>query len=129
PPLADAIRTGDADTALALLRSGELAGVHFHEDGEAPLALGRDALLARGRAFGDSRLVCNVHWQSDVIQGRMMAAATVAALHDNPEFQKDLAAARREIAQASAKKPATTALSPTCDAENAALQTVLPDVM
>ncbi|MEG8067183.1 phosphatase PAP2 family protein [Xanthomonas hortorum pv. gardneri] len=89
----------------------------------------RDALLARGRAFGDSRLVCNVHWQSDVIQGRMMAAATVAALHDNPEFQKDLAAARREIAQASAKKPATTALSPTCDAENAALQTVLPDVM
>ncbi|CAD0364784.1 RecBCD enzyme subunit RecD [Xanthomonas hortorum pv. carotae] len=50
-PLADAIRTGDADTALALLRSGELAGVHFHEDGEDPLALGRDALLAHWRAL------------------------------------------------------------------------------
>ncbi|CAD0360026.1 exodeoxyribonuclease V subunit alpha [Xanthomonas hortorum pv. gardneri] len=54
-PLADAIRTGDADTALALLRSGELAGVHFHEDGEAPLALGRDALLAHWRALADAQ--------------------------------------------------------------------------
>ena len=89
----------------------------------------RNALLARGRAFGDSRLVCNVHWQSDVIQGRMMGAATVAALHDNAEFQKDLAAARREIAQAHAKQAATPAASPSCDAENAALQTVLPGVM
>lgn len=89
----------------------------------------RDALLARGRAFGDSRLVCNVHWQSDVLQGRIMGAATVAALHDNPEFQKDLAAARREIDKARAKQPATAAASPACDAENAALQTVLPGVM
>ncbi|WAT14987.1 exodeoxyribonuclease V subunit alpha [Xanthomonas fragariae] len=50
-PLADAIRAGDADTALALLRSGELPGVHFHEDGNDPLALGRDALLAHWRAL------------------------------------------------------------------------------
>ncbi|CAD7730970.1 hypothetical protein LMG31886_44870 [Xanthomonas hydrangeae] len=89
----------------------------------------RDALLARGRAFGDSRLVCNVHWQSDVLQGRIMGAATVAALHDNPEFQKDMAAARGEIEKARAKHAATPAASLTCDAENAALQTVLPDVM
>ncbi|MDX6081312.1 exodeoxyribonuclease V subunit alpha [Xanthomonas campestris pv. incanae] len=54
-PLADAVRAGDADTALALLRSGELAGVHFHEDGEDPLALGRDALLAHWRALADAR--------------------------------------------------------------------------
>ncbi|PPT73831.1 exodeoxyribonuclease V subunit alpha, partial [Xanthomonas arboricola] len=53
-PLADAVRAGDADTALALLRSGELAGVHFHEDGEDPLALGRDALLAHWRALADA---------------------------------------------------------------------------
>lgn len=52
--MADAIRTSDADTALALLRSGELAGVHFHEDGEDPLALGRDALLAHWRALADA---------------------------------------------------------------------------
>ncbi|WP_115572261.1 acid phosphatase [Xanthomonas campestris] len=83
----------------------------------------RDALLARGRAFGDSRLVCNVHWQSDVLQGRIMGAATVAALHGNADFQKDLAAARREIAKA------TPANSTTCAAEAAALQTVLPGVL
>ncbi|MBB5865384.1 phosphatase PAP2 family protein [Xanthomonas sp. 3058] len=83
----------------------------------------RNALLARGRAFGDSRMVCNVHWQSDVLQGRIMGAATVAALHDNPEFQRDLAAARREVATA---KPAAPAA---CAAETAALQVVLPGVM
>ncbi|WP_226428074.1 exodeoxyribonuclease V subunit alpha [Xanthomonas sp. NCPPB 2865] len=53
-PLADAVRAGDADSALALLRSGELAGVHFHEDGEDPLTLGRDALLAHWRALADA---------------------------------------------------------------------------
>ncbi|PPT96019.1 phosphatase [Xanthomonas arboricola pv. arracaciae] len=89
----------------------------------------RDALLARGRAFGDSRLVCNVHWQSDVIQGGMMGAATVAALHDNRAFQKDLAAARGEIAKARAKQSGALVESPACAAENAALQTVLPGVM
>ncbi|MBD7923833.1 exodeoxyribonuclease V subunit alpha [Xanthomonas bonasiae] len=53
-PLADAVRAGDTDTALALLRSGELAGVHFHEDSEDPLATRRDALLAHWRALADA---------------------------------------------------------------------------
>ncbi len=88
----------------------------------------RDALLARGRAFGDSRLVCNVHWQSDVTQGRVVGAATVAALHANPAFEKDLAAARREIEQAQAKQPAGSSVA-ACNAENQALGTALPGVM
>ncbi|MBW1725663.1 MAG: phosphatase PAP2 family protein, partial [Deltaproteobacteria bacterium] len=29
-----------------------------------------DAILARGRAFGESRVICNVHWHSDVVEGR-----------------------------------------------------------
>ena len=53
------------------------------------------ALLERGRNYGHSRLVCNVHWYSDIKQGETMAAATVARLHDNAEFRADLAAARR----------------------------------
>ncbi len=30
-----------------------------------------DAIFARGRAFGESRAVCNVHWHSNVVEGRL----------------------------------------------------------
>ncbi|KUE89274.1 phosphatase PAP2 family protein [Cupriavidus necator H16] len=75
-------------------------------------------ILARGRAFGQSRVVCNVHWQSDVNEGRMMAAATVARLHADPTFRADLDRARREVAaaRASGARP-----SRDCQAESAAL--------
>ena len=58
-----------------------------------------DEILARGRAFGESRMVCNVHWQSDVNEGRFMGAATVARLHANTEFLADLDRAKREVAR------------------------------
>ncbi|RTZ76389.1 MAG: acid phosphatase [Gammaproteobacteria bacterium] len=82
-----------------------------------------DALLARGRAFGQSRVICNVHWQSDVIQGRYLGAATVARLHADAGFRKALAAARREVASARARE-----LSPQrdCKAEARALKLVPP---
>lgn len=53
-------------------------------------------LVARGRAFGQSRLVCNVHWQSDVLEGQMISAAVVARLNAEPTFRADVAAARAE---------------------------------
>jgi acid phosphatase (class A) len=62
-----------------------------------------EAILARGRAFGESRLVCNVHWDSDVIEGLFMGAATVARLHAEPEFLADLEAAKAELTAARAK--------------------------
>lgn len=77
-----------------------------------------DAILARGRSFGDSRLVCNVHWQSDVNEGRIMGASTVARLHADPAFLADLNAAKAdyEIARAKELKP-----SRDCAAEATAL--------
>jgi acid phosphatase (class A) len=57
-----------------------------------------DAILARGRAYAASRIVCNVHWANDTWQGRYMGAYTVARLHAEPAFQADLAAARSELA-------------------------------
>jgi len=56
-----------------------------------------DAILARGRAFGESRVVCNVHWHSDVVAGRFMGAATVARLHADPGFRAEIEAAKREL--------------------------------
>jgi len=56
-----------------------------------------DAILARGREFGQSRTVCNVHWQSDVDEGRIMAASTVARLHADEGFLADLNGAKAEV--------------------------------
>jgi len=57
-----------------------------------------DEILVRGREFGQSRIICNVHWQSDVDEGRIMGAAAVARLHADAEFLADLEAAKTEVA-------------------------------
>src|SRR5688572_533565 len=57
-----------------------------------------DALLARGAAYGESRNVCNVHWHSDLVHGRVIGAGTVARLRAEPAFRADLEAARSELA-------------------------------
>jgi acid phosphatase (class A) len=62
-----------------------------------------DAILARGRAFGQSRVVCNVHWQSDVIEGRVWGASIVARLHADAAFLADLDAAKPELSAVRAK--------------------------
>lgn len=59
-------------------------------------------LLERGMSFGQSRVICNAHWQSDVDAGRIMGAATVAKLHANADFQADLLAAKAELKNADA---------------------------
>ncbi|MEJ5023974.1 hypothetical protein WH300_04390 [Brucella anthropi] len=59
-----------------------------------------DDLFKRGLSFGQSRVICNAHWQSDVDAGRIMGAATVAKLHSNPEFLADVQAARKELESA-----------------------------
>ena len=56
------------------------------------------ALLARGRAYGESRIVCGVHNASAVEAGRLSASSTLTAIQGDPAFIADLAAARQEIA-------------------------------
>jgi acid phosphatase (class A) len=77
-----------------------------------------DAILARGVAFGESRNVCNAHWHSDVVAGRIIAAGAVARLHADPAFLADLESARAELAAVRKR-----GLKPTrdCNAEAAAL--------
>jgi acid phosphatase (class A) len=61
-----------------------------------------DAIFARGLAYGRSRVVCGVHWQSDLEAGRIIGAATVSRLRSNPVYVAQVAEARREIAAARA---------------------------
>lgn len=55
-------------------------------------------ILARGRAFGDSRIICGVHFQSDIEAGRYLGSAMVSRLHQNAAFEADLATAKAEVA-------------------------------
>jgi acid phosphatase (class A) len=74
-------------------------------------------ILQRGFAFGQSRMICGVHWQSDVEAGRVVGAATVARLHADATFADDMQTAKEELAAARAKGPANPAA---CTAESRA---------
>jgi membrane-associated phospholipid phosphatase len=76
-------------------------------------------ILARGRAFGESRLICGAHSLSAVEAGWMAGAAATAALHGSAAFRADLEAARSEMATVRASAPAPDAAA--CRAEATAL--------
>ena len=56
-----------------------------------------DLILVRGREFGISRSVCNVHWHSDVVAGRIMGDAVVTRLRTDEDFLRDMIVAKAEI--------------------------------
>ncbi len=55
------------------------------------------AVLARGRAFGESRIVCGAHNAIAVEAGRLSASATLTAAASSLAFQMNFAAARTEM--------------------------------
>ncbi|MGP8435507.1 acid phosphatase [Paraburkholderia fungorum] len=57
----------------------------------------RDALFARGREYGENRVVDGVHYPSDVEAGRIDGTLVAEALMANPTFQKAFAEARAEV--------------------------------
>lgn len=54
-------------------------------------------ILARGRAYGESRVVCGLHNMSAVEAARTNAAGVFAALQASPEFTAAMSVARQEI--------------------------------
>lgn len=58
------------------------------------------AMTAWGDRLGDNRVVCRVHWPSDVVAGRRLADAVHARLRTIPAFNADVARARAELARA-----------------------------
>jgi acid phosphatase (class A) len=71
-------------------------------------------ILARGRAYGDSRIFCGVHNASAVEAGRLVGASVVSAEHASIQFLKDWKAAQAELLALRKKNPYT---SDTCTAE------------
>jgi len=59
-----------------------------------------DTLMENARDFGESRVICGVHYESDVEAGRLLGSAMVAREHAEPAFRADLAKARIELQRA-----------------------------
>jgi acid phosphatase (class A) len=75
------------------------------------------SILARGRAYGESRIVCGLHNLSAIEAARTNAAGVFAALQGSPEFTAAMATARQEIAAARASAGAPDAATCAREAE------------
>jgi len=60
-------------------------------------------ILERGYDMGTSRVIVGYHWQSDVDNARIVAAALVARLHADEGFAQQLAKAKSEFARLKAE--------------------------
>ena len=75
-----------------------------------------------GHEIGVSRMVCAMHYPSDVAEGETLGVAAFQRIAATPAYQADAVVAREEIARAR-----TAGLtSPACAAERAALAAPLP---
>lgn len=59
-----------------------------------------ETIRAFGKATGDLRIACRVHWLSDVTHGRILGTAIYQKQAETDDFKADLAAAQAELAAA-----------------------------
>ncbi len=57
----------------------------------------QNEILAMGQKYGENRVVCGFHWQSDVEAGRLIAGYINARLHADQAFMEALAKAKQEV--------------------------------
>ena len=57
-------------------------------------------ILARSRDFAQSRLVCGMHFRSDVVAGQVLCTAVAERLMSNPYFRARMAEAAAELKSA-----------------------------
>lgn len=60
----------------------------------------RDAILDRAEDYANNRLVCGVHFPSDLEASKLLAYSVHSVMGINPQYQKEMAAARSELRQA-----------------------------
>jgi acid phosphatase (class A) len=56
------------------------------------------AIMARASEYAQHRLVCGVHFRSDIVAGQQYGTIIALKLMDNPAFQAQMAKARTELA-------------------------------
>lgn len=76
-------------------------------------------LMDRVHDYSHSRLVCGLHFPSDLEAGHMLGAGLVARLHAEPAFRADLEKARAEVAAARRTAAAPTGCAATVTASQA----------
>ncbi|MCQ8280026.1 phosphatase PAP2 family protein [Acetobacteraceae bacterium KSS8] len=98
------------DKPICVARSAGLSASPSYPSGHTTLLYGSalilaelapdraTAILQRGRSLSESRIVCGVHWLSDVQAGFIQASSLVAALNASAAFRADLDKARAELA-------------------------------
>ena len=72
--------------------SGYLAGITL----ALMLPEKRDAILARADDYAHNRLVCGVHYPSDIAASKLVAYSAMAIIEQKSQFKEELAAARKE---------------------------------
>jgi len=60
----------------------------------------RDAILARADDYAYSRLICGVHYQTDVVASKSVAYAMIGIIANDPIFRKEFEAAKAETRHA-----------------------------
>ena len=60
----------------------------------------RDAILARAEDYGHNRLICGVHYATDVPASKLLAYTIHAVMEVNPGYQQELANAKTELRRA-----------------------------
>ncbi|MEN5170614.1 phosphatase PAP2 family protein [Brevundimonas pondensis] len=116
-------RVSEAGRKSASYPSGSSTVATVYGEAFAALEPQRAAEVRRiAHEIGLSRLVCGMHYPSDVAAGEVLGKAVFDAAATTPGFDADLAAARVELAAARA----TGLTSPGCASERLALATPLP---
>jgi acid phosphatase (class A) len=59
-----------------------------------------EAILNRAATFAENRLVCGVHFRSDIVAGQVLGTMLAAKLMGNPAFKSEYDAAAAELAAA-----------------------------
>lgn len=57
----------------------------------------RDAILARAADYANNRLVCGLHYRSDIEAARLIAYSVHAFMRENAQFKAEVSAAKAEL--------------------------------